>query len=342
MPDNGIKLFARGGHKLEDAVEDAIEERINTPWQRPVGAEVGRVIDDLQAQNEYVDHVLSTVAGTSFAGIKVVVDCAHGAASTVTPEAFRRMGAEVIAIGATPDGLNINEGVGSTHIEVLQKAVVQHGADLGIAHDGDADRCLAVDHTGALVDGDSILAILALALKSQGKLSHDTVVATVMSNLGFVRAMRENQIQVVLTNVGDRYVLESMRSSHISLGGEQSGHVILLDHGMTGDGLLTALHLVKASVSSGKSLQDLASVMVRYPQVLINVGNVDKARVHTSPALEAAVRQLEGELGEEGRVLLRPSGTEPVVRVMVEAPTSERAEKAARNLADVVARELGR
>lgn len=340
MPDNGIKLFARGGHKLEDAVEDTIERQLGQPAKRPTGVDVGRVFDAAHARQEYIDFVLSTVPHADFSSLKIVVDCAHGAASSITPAAFRALGANVIEIGCAPDGLNINDGVGSTHIDVLQREVVQHGADLGIAHDGDADRCLAVDHTGAVVDGDAILAILALSLKSQNKLSHNTVVATVMSNLGFVRAMRDNDISVVLTNVGDRYVLESMRASHVSLGGEQSGHVILLDHAGTGDGLLTALHLVEAVVRSGKRLAELASVMVRYPQVLINVRNVDKSKVHTSPALDAAVRKIESELGEDGRVLLRPSGTEPVVRVMVEAPTVERAQTAADYLADVVGREL--
>lgn len=340
MPDNGIKLFARGGHKLEDAVEDAIEKQLGATWERPVGVGVGRVIDDASGRSEYIAHALSTVAGADFSGLKIVVDCAHGAASSITPEALRALGAEVIAIGSEPDGLNINDGVGSTHIDLLARAVVEQGADLGIAHDGDADRCLAVDHTGAIVDGDAILAILALSLKAQGKLNHNTVVATVMSNLGFVRAMRENDIAVVFTNVGDRYVLESMRASHVSLGGEQSGHIILLDHAGTGDGLLTALHLVNAVVSSGKPLAELAAVMVRYPQVLINVRGVDKAKVHTSAALAAAVKRIETELGEDGRVLLRASGTEPVVRVMVEAPTSDQAERAAADLADVVATEL--
>jgi phosphoglucosamine mutase len=345
MPDNGIKLFTRGGHKLEDAIEDAIEQRLGEPWSRPTGADVGRVIEDESAREEYLNHLLGSIAALGelpFAGVKVVVDCAHGAASFVAPDALRRLGAEVIAMGAEPDGININAGVGSTHLEGLQQAVISQQADLGIAHDGDADRCLAVDEKGEIVDGDQILAILAIAMKARGQLAHNTVVTTVMSNIGFVRAMREQQISVVQTSVGDRYVLEAMRSSHFSLGGEQSGHLILLDHSMTGDGLLTAIHLISEVVRSPGSLSALASAVTRYPQVLINVAGVDKARVHTSARLDAAVRAAELRLGSEGRVLLRPSGTEPVVRVMVEAASADMAQSIAAELAEVVAAELRR
>ena len=343
MPDNGIKLFTRGGHKLEDAIEDAIEQRIGEPWGRPTGAAVGRVIDDHHAVEEYLTHVISTIADERpFEGLKVVVDAAHGAAAMVAPEALRRLGATVIEIGATPDGLNINDGVGSTYLEPLRQAVIDNGAHLGIAHDGDADRCLAIDERGGTVDGDRILAILAIAMKSRGELAHNTVVTTVMSNLGFMRAMREHDIAVLQTSVGDRYVLEAMRSSHHSLGGEQSGHVILLDHALTGDGLLTAVHLIREVVRSGRALSELAAVVTSYPQVLINVSGVDKARVHTSARLDAAVRTAEARLGQDGRVLLRPSGTEPVVRVMVEAADDDLAQQVAAELAEVVAAELGR
>jgi phosphoglucosamine mutase len=342
MPDNGIKLFARGGAKLDDAVEDAIEEHIGEHWDRPLGAGVGRIHDDMNALSEYIDHLVATVGGDSdlLTGLSVVVDCAHGAASFVAPLALQRLGANVTAIGADPDGLNINVECGSTHMELLQGEVVRLGADLGIAHDGDADRCLAVDSRGQIVDGDQILAILAIALNADQKLRHNTVVSTVMSNLGFARAMRDHDISVMQTAVGDRYVLEAIRAGSYSLGGEQSGHIILPDHSGTGDGVLTALHLLAHVKRSGRSLEELATVMRRYPQILINVPDVDKSRVQSSAILAHAVREAEDRLGEEGRVLLRPSGTEPLVRVMVEAPTEELAREIASELAAVVAREL--
>jgi phosphoglucosamine mutase len=335
MPDNGIKFLARGGVKLDDAIETAIEKRLREPWDRPTGGGVGRVTTYDAAVTDYARHLAATVDG-SLAGIKVVLDCAHGAASEAGPLALRTAGADVIAICAEPDGLNINDGCGSTHLGVLQRAVVEHGADVGFALDGDADRCLAVDHEGNVVDGDQILAILALAMRDAGRLKADTVVATVMSNLGFVQAMRREQVGVRQTKVGDRYVLEAMKAFGYTLGGEQSGHVILSQYATTGDGILTALHVLARMAEKQQALATLAGVMTRLPQVLVNVPDVDKARTDDDPVIAAAVAEAEFELGDGGRVLLRPSGTEPLVRVMVEAGTAERAKTVADRLADVV------
>ncbi|MBU2694519.1 MULTISPECIES: phosphoglucosamine mutase [Pimelobacter] len=342
MPDNGIKFLARGGVKLDDALEREIEEHVGQDWDRPTGGAVGRVTPYGPTVEEYAAHLVGTLddaANRPLAGLTVVLDCAHGAASAVGPHALREAGATVITIGAEPDGLNINDGCGSTHLEPLRKAVLEHGADAGFAVDGDADRCLAVDHTGEVVDGDQIMAILALGLKDAGRLRDDTLVATVMSNLGLVQAMTAAGVTVRQTGVGDRYVLEDMRAGGYSLGGEQSGHVILRDHATTGDGLLTALHVLQRMVVTGHRLRDLAGVMTRLPQVLVNVGGVDRARTDDA-ALLAAVAAAEEELGDSGRVLLRPSGTEPLVRVMVEAPTAEQADSVAHGLADVVRERL--
>ncbi|MFI1534352.1 phosphoglucosamine mutase [Streptomyces anandii] len=345
MPDNGVKFFARGGHKLADELEDRIEKvyeehRTGAPWDRPTGAGVGRVRDYDEGFDRYVGHLVS-VLPNRLEGLRIVLDEAHGAASRVSPEAFARAGAEVVTIGAEPDGLNINDGCGSTHLDKLKAAVIERGADLGIAHDGDADRCLAVDHTGEEVDGDQILAVLALAMRERSALRSDTVVATVMSNLGFKLAMEREGIHLVQTAVGDRYVLEEMKNKDYALGGEQSGHVIILDHATTGDGTLTGLMLAARVAGTGRTLRDLASVMERLPQVLINVPDVDKSRVKTSADLAAAVAEAERELGETGRVLLRPSGTEPLVRVMVEAADIEQARSVAGRLADAVKSALG-
>jgi len=334
MPDNGIKFLSRGGVKLDDALEREIEEHLFQEWDRPTGSDVGRVTPYGPTVEEYAAHLLSTL-DKPLAGVRVVLDCANGAASEVGPRALADAGAEVIAIGADPDGLNINDGCGSTHLEPLQRAVVAHGADAGFAVDGDADRCLAVDHTGAIVDGDQIMAILALALRETGGLADDTLVATVMSNLGLVQALTSAGITVRQAAVGDRYVLEDMRAGGYTLGGEQSGHVIMRAHATTGDGLLTALHVLQRMVVTGKTLQELAGVMTRLPQVLVNVPDVDKDRCDDAELL-AAVGAAEAELGDTGRVLLRPSGTEPLVRVMVEAPTAEQAQAVADRLADVV------
>lgn len=335
MPDNGIKFFAKGGHKLDDTVEDAVEARLREPWQRPIGADVGRVRDYTEAFEEYVSHVVGS-APHRLEGLRIVVDCAHGAAYRAAPEALRRLGADVIAAFAEPNGLNINDGCGSTHIDRLRELVTEHDADAGIAVDGDADRCLAVSADGELVDGDQILAVLALAMAEQRTLRADTVVATVMSNEGFRLAMRAAGLAVVDTAVGDRYVLEAMKIGGYSLGGEQSGHVILLDHGTTGDGLLTGVHLLARVAATGNPLAELAAVVERLPQVLVNVPGVDKSRVATDTTVQAAVTAAERELGDTGRVLLRPSGTEPLVRVMVEAATVARADTVARDLAATV------
>jgi len=339
MPDNGIKFLARGGVKLDDAIETAIEQRLREPWDRPTGGGVGRVTTYDAAVSDYARHLVSTVDG-SLNGIRVVLDCAQGAASGAGPLALREAGADVIAICADPDGLNINDGCGSTHLGVLQRAVVEHGADVGFALDGDADRCLAVDHEGNVVDGDQILAILALAMRDSGALKADTVVATVMSNLGFVQAMRRENVGVRQTKVGDRYVLEAMKAAGYTLGGEQSGHVIMSQYATTGDGILTALHVLSRMADKRQSLAELADVMSRLPQVLVNVPDVDKSRTDDDAILAAAVAEAEYELGDGGRVLLRPSGTEPLVRVMVEAGTAEHAKSVADRLAEVVRNQL--
>ncbi len=338
-PDNGIKLFARGGEKLADSLEAAIEARIGEPWQRPTGAHVGRVIEDAGAREKYIAHLLNSV-DISLAGITVVVDCANGAASFVAPIALEKAGATVIAVANTPNGLNINDGVGSTHLDFLREAVLKNKADIGIAHDGDADRCLAIDAQGNVIDGDFILAILAQGFKSRGKLTDSTVVATVMSNLGFLSAMKNADINVIKTSVGDRYVLENMLENNYSLGGEQSGHIIMRDFAGTGDGLLTALQLIAQMAHTKKSLNDLAKIMTRFPQVLINVSGVAKEKLDSSPAISTAVAKFEAELGDTGRILLRASGTEPLVRVMVEAQSDSIAKEIAEKLAKVVKEEL--
>jgi phosphoglucosamine mutase len=354
-PDNGIKLFGRGGFKLPDAAEDEIEARMATPGRDQVlpPSGFGRVRDASGERERYLGHLLASRPGTEqpgaahgtpapgrgtapLAGLRVVVDCAHGAASALAPELLRRAGADVIAIGAEPDGENINADCGSTHLEALSAAVTKHGADAGIAHDGDADRCLAVDADGEIIDGDQILAILALELQASGRLAGDTVVATVMSNLGFRKAMAKAGISFVETAVGDRYVLEAMRAGQFVIGGEQSGHIIMLDHATTGDGMLTALHLLAAAARQRLALGDLARVMTRYPQVLVNVAGVNKGRAARSPELAAAVAAAEAELGAAGRVLVRPSGTEPAVRVMVEATDHEHAQRLADRLAATI------
>ena len=339
MPDNGIKFFAEGGHKLADDIEDAITQRLDADWERPTGVGVGRIRPFPQGADFYMEHLLASVPGR-LDGLHVVIDAAHGAASSVGPEVFSRAGATVDTIGGDPDGLNINDGYGSTHMERLQQAVVDRGADLGFAFDGDADRCLAVDADGNQVDGDQIMAVLAVDMRDRGTLANNTLVATVMSNLGLLQAMEREGINVVQTGVGDRYVLEEMRAHKHALGGEQSGHVIMLEHGTTGDGVLTALAMARRVRASGCPLSELTSVMRRLPQVLINVKGVDKSRVGSDEAVQSAVAAASAELEGTGRVLLRKSGTEPLVRVMVEADTAERAQQYADRLASVVQERL--
>ncbi|HEX9041910.1 MAG TPA: phosphoglucosamine mutase [Trebonia sp.] len=364
--DNGIKFFGRAGVKLPDETEDDIEARLpspggttpRTPRCAPDGSAIvsgaptaamaphvpahgfGRVTDAYSAHETYLDHLLATLpAGPAgqppLHGLRVVVDCAHGAAYSIGPRALRRAGAEVIAIGAAPDGENINAGVGSTHLGTLAAAVTEHGADAGLAFDGDADRCLAVDGDGQPLDGDQILVVLASQLKRSNQLAGDTVVVTVMSNLGFHDAMRESGISVVETPVGDKHVYAAMRDGGYTLGGEQSGHIIQMGHATTGDGVLTGLHLLAAVNSIGIPVSAAGKMMTRYPQVLINVRG-DKDRAMASPELAAAVSSARSMLGEAGRVLLRPSGTEPVIRVMVETRQPELAEQVAGELVAVV------
>ncbi|TFD59908.1 phosphoglucosamine mutase [Cryobacterium suzukii] len=338
-PDNGIKIFAFGGTKLPDDVEDRIESYIGRDTLMPIAGDVGRIRRFADAEDRYVVHLLTTLPHR-LDGIHVVLDCAHGAAAGVSPQVFTDAGARLTVIGADPDGLNINDGVGSTHLDNLAKAVLEHGADVGIAHDGDADRCLAVDHDGNIVDGDQIMAILAVSMAERGVLKDRTLVATVMSNLGLRKAMAANDITVVQTKVGDRYVLEELNAHGYSLGGEQSGHVIMTKFATTGDGILTGLHLVAEMARTGKTLAELASVMTVYPQILVNVRGVNHTGLGADDVIAQAVLAAEAELGDTGRVLLRPSGTEPMVRVMVEAAEQATADRLANSLADVVRERL--
>ena len=334
-PDNGIKFFAAGGTKLPDEVEDRIEEALGQAKLAPTGVEVGRITRFADAEDRYIIHLMSTLPHR-LDGLHVVLDCANGAAAGISPEVFTLAGATVTVIGADPDGYNINDGVGSTHLDVLAAAVLEHGADLGIAHDGDADRCLAVDKLGRIVDGDQIMAVLALSMKERGLLVDNTLVATVMSNLGLRIAMGENGITLLQTAVGDRYVLETLNEKQLSLGGEQSGHVIMSQFATTGDGILTGLHLMAEMARTGRSLSELVSVMTVYPQTMINVRGVDRHALKSDEVIAMAVTAAELRLGETGRVLLRPSGTEPLVRVMVEAQNQLLAEEIAGSLAETV------
>ena len=336
MPDNGIKIFGPGGHKLDDATEDRIEELVNQgPVERPTGAGIGRVVDAEDALDRYLRHAGKAVI-TRLDGLTVVVDCANGAASAAAPSAYRAAGANVIAINAQPDGLNINERCGSTHMEALRSAVVSYGADLGLAHDGDADRCLAVDAEGRVIDGDAIMVILALAMQESGELSSNTLVTTVMSNLGLHLAMRAAGVEVRTTSVGDRYVLEELRAGGYTLGGEQSGHIVMPTLGTTGDGIVTGLRVMSRMAQTRTGLAALAAPMQTLPQVLINVEVADKATVANAPSVRTAVAEAEAALGDTGRILLRPSGTEQVVRVMVEAADEDTARQLAVRVAEEV------
>lgn len=338
VEDNGIKFFGPGGVKLTDEeevrIEQLLERAADTP---PVGAHIGRLRRDHELLVRYVDH-LAAAATENLSDLHVVLDCANGAASNVAPFVLRRLGAQVHVINAKPDGTNINAGCGSTHAEVVARAVVEAGADVGLAHDGDADRLIAADHEGSIVDGDVILAILAA--DRQDRFGLDTVVTTVMTNLGFTHAMRERGINVIQTKVGDRYVREAMLAGGHPLGGEQSGHIILTDYATTGDGVLTAIRLLSVLARTGRSLADLATIMRRLPQVLVNVSGVDRARLPEARMVWQAVEHETEMLGDRGRVLVRASGTEPVVRVMVEADTEQRALEVAERLAKVVDEEL--
>jgi phosphoglucosamine mutase len=336
MPDNGIKIFGPGGHKLDDATEDQIEELLDAgPGLRAVGAGIGRLVDAEDAVERYLRQV-GKASTVRLDGLTVVVDCAHGAASVAAPRAYRAAGARVIAINAEPNGLNINDGCGSTHLDSLRSAVVAHRAHLGLAHDGDADRCLAVDADGEVVDGDAIMMVLALAMHEAGELAADTLVTTVMSNLGLHLAMRSAGVTVRTTDVGDRYVLEELRAGEYSLGGEQSGHIVMPALATTGDGIVTGLRLMSRMAQTGSSLASLASAMHALPQVLINVEVVDKAAAVAAPSVRAAVQEAEAELGDTGRILLRPSGTEQVIRVMVEAAEQDLARRLAIRVAESV------
>ena len=335
MPDNGIKLFARGGGKLDDAIEARIEARMGEDWERPVGRKVGRAINDDTAAERYLKHLLASVE-TPLKGLRVVVDCANGAASFVAPEAYRRAGAEVIAISNMPNGLNINEKCGSTHLENIKAKVIAEKADIGIAHDGDADRVLAIDDKGSIIDGDFILGILAQDMELPTK----TVVGTVMTNLGLIKALEEKGIKFIATAVGDRYVLEEMLAGGHVLGGEQSGHIIMSKYANTGDGLLTALQLISKLKKSGKSASELASFMKRYPQVLINVSGVAKEKLASNQIIAKAVSDTQQRLEDKGRVLLRASGTEALIRVMIEAQDLSLAQELASELATLVKSEL--
>lgn len=341
VEDNGIKFFGGDGFKLLDETEDRIEHILRNEEElpRPTGGEIGRIYEE-PAQEEYIQFLMSTV-DERFDGLHVVLDCANGAASAIAPEVFRRLGAKVTVIHAEPDGVNINVGCGSTHPQVVQQAVIAHHADLGLSFDGDADRLIAVDSTGEIIDGDFIMAICGLSLQRQGKLADNKIVATVMSNLGFMKAMEAAGIEVVRTAVGDRYVMERMRADQAVLGGEQSGHIIFLNHTTTGDGILTALQLVQVLVKSGKPLSALRTVMTRYPQILENVRVTDKhAWVHNA-AIQAALAAGERELGDSGRVLVRESGTESLVRVMVEGPDEHVLRKIVQDIVKVVEEQLG-
>ncbi|MFZ2625353.1 MAG: phosphoglucosamine mutase [Propionibacterium sp.] len=341
MPDNGIKFFQHGGVKLDDSIEDDIQQRLNTDWQRPTGRDVGHIRRDDSLLDSYIEHLVSSLGNQSLEGLRIVLDCANGASSVTAQRAFEARGADVVAINNHPDGLNINDHCGSTHINGLQSRVVAEKADLGLAFDGDADRCQAVDAEGTVIDGDQIMGILALDLKDHDKLAYNTLVATVMSNLGLILAMREHGITVDTTKVGDRYVLEDMVAHGFTLGGEQSGHVIMSEYATTGDGVLTGLHIAGRVAQTGRPLAELAAVMHRLPQALVNVRQVDKARAALDPVILREVETATKELADAGRVLLRPSGTEPLVRVMVEADAQEHADRIAAHLAAVVQQRVG-
>jgi phosphoglucosamine mutase len=343
VEDNGIKFFGADGYKLSDETELEIERLLDAgrdELPRPEGGGIGTVTTDESAKYRYLEYLKTTVKH-AFKGLRIVMDCAHGAAYELAPRVFRELGADVITVGASPDGLNINDGVGSTHPEHLIAQVKAHGADLGLSYDGDADRLIAVDETGAEVDGDYILLICGEAMRKAGKLNHDTIVTTVMANIGFFKAADALGLKTARTAVGDRYVMEEMRRGGFNLGGEQSGHVIFLDYNTTGDGILTSLQLVDTLVASGKKLSELKTIMRKYPQVLVNVRVADKRRFNGNEAIARAVAAAESELGDSGRVLVRPSGTESLIRVMAEGPDEAQVAAHVERIAAVVKAELG-
>jgi phosphoglucosamine mutase len=342
VEDNGIKFFGRDGFKLFDETELEIEKLLDAEKDelpRPVGGELGTVTERYDAKTMYTDYLKTTVS-SSMSGIKIVLDCANGAAYELAPKVFRELGADVITIAAEPNGVNINEQCGSTHPEKLKEEVVRHQADIGLAFDGDADRLIAIDRNGEEVDGDYILCICGNVMRQEGKLKQDTVVTTVMSNLGFFKAAKELGLKTAKTAVGDRYVMEEMRKSGYNLGGEQSGHMIFLDYNTTGDGILSALQLVDTIVKTGKPLHELKQVMSKFPQVLVNVRVADKSKYAGNTVIEAAVREVEERLGENGRVLVRPSGTESLIRVMAEGPDKDQIAQYVDEIAQVIQREL--
>lgn len=342
VEDNGIKFFGADGFKLSDETELEIERLMDADTDelpRPVGGDIGTVTDNEQAKFDYMDYLRSTVK-SSFQGLRIALDCANGAAYELAPALFEALGAEVIAIGAEPNGRNINEACGSTHPEKLQQLVVERGAHIGLAFDGDADRLIAVDETGAEVDGDFILSILGHALNQEGRLNGQTIVTTVMSNIGFFKGIEAVGMKAAKTAVGDRYVMEEMRRGGFNLGGEQSGHVIFLDYNTTGDGMLTAIHLVDTMVKSGRPLSELKQIMRKYPQTLVNVRVADKSKLNNNGPVEEIIRKVEAELGDNGRVLVRPSGTESLIRVMAEGPDKDQVESYVRQIAEVIEREL--
>ncbi|WP_248549688.1 phosphoglucosamine mutase [Paenibacillus odorifer] len=342
VEDNGIKFFGGDGFKLTDDTELRIEELMDAEVDelpRPIGSGLGMVTVDNDAKYLYLEYLKTTIS-QDFKGIKVVLDCAHGAAYELAPRLFRELGAEVISIGAEPDGLNINDGFGSTHPETLREEVLRHGADLGLAFDGDADRLIAIDNNGDEVDGDFILCICGDAMNRAGKLKDSTIVSTVMSNIGFYKATEKLSLNTAKTAVGDRYVMEEMRRGGFNLGGEQSGHVIFLDYNTTGDGILTAIQLVDTLKATGKQLSEVKSMMTKYPQVLVNVRVQDKTNYPNNPAIEAAIAEVEGKLGDNGRVLVRPSGTESLIRVMAEGPDKSDLDLYVNQIVEVVQREL--
>ena len=342
-PDNGIKFFDGNGFKLPDAVEDEIEKLCTASADdclpRPTKGDIGQIFYHQDWVEEYVNFVVST--SDMLTGLKVVYDGAHGAASYVGPKILRQLGAEVVAINVTPTGTNINDNAGSTHLEGLQEAVLREGAQVGIANDGDADRCLMVDEKGQVLDGDQIMLLCGLHLKEQGKLKENMIVGTVMSNIGFHKAAKELGMQTCSTAVGDRYVLEKMLAEGYSIGGEQSGHVIFLDYNSTGEGLLTAVQTLSIMKEKGKSLSELAGLMTKYPQLLVNVRVLTKAGWETNTAIQDAISEAEEELGANGRILVRPSGTEPLIRVMAEGPDQDQLDELCNRIGDVIRIEQG-